>query len=164
MSSNPIIYYKIVGPGFHRELLGFSRPANVFELMGLIGSEAKHENFQKVRLDDHYLSYLTLKQLGLNFPHKVTGNEKYPWFKLVDSIKEDGLICPLIVEMTGLNGYMVFEGKHRFAAISLIEPFDSGVEIPCLVTKTDELYTVKMFKQEHPNPFCSGGFATYAHK
>ena len=162
--SNPILYYRIVGPGFHRELFGFSRSVNAFELMGLIGSEPKHENYQKVKLDDYYLSFLSLARLGLTKPHKVTGKEKYPWYKLADSIEEIGHICPLIVEITNPHGYLVLEGKHRFAATSLIEPFDKNRKLPCLLTKRDELYSVKMWKQKHPNPFAQGGVIKYGQK
>lgn len=161
---NPILYWWIVGPGFHRELLGFSRPCNMFELMYLVGSEACGNNFEKVKLDSHYLSYISLKRLSITKPMTVASftATKYPWLKLADSIKKEGFKCPLIVELTNTEGFVVTEGKHRFGAASLVEPFDPSLKLPCLMVKRDELYTAKMYKQPHPHPLTASGFKSYA--
>ena len=163
---NPILYWKIVGPGFHRELLGFSRPCNMFELIHLVGSEACSDNFQKVELDDLYISYLPLKRLRITKPMQVTEfmNTKYPWFKLAESIKEEGFKCALIVEVTNNHGFVVVEGKHRFGAASLVVPFNPSLKLPCLIVSRDELYTAKMFKQPHPHPLTPAGTKSFTRK
>ena len=165
IKQNPILYWQIVGPGFHEELLGFSRSCNMFELMHLIGSEKCGDNFEKVKLDDRYLSHLSLKTLGISKPMKVAKAmaAKYPWFKLAESLGKEGFRCPLIAEKCD-HGFKVIEGKHRFGASSLIEPFDVNRKLPCLVIVRDELYTKKMFKRPHPHPLAAGGFKTYATK
>lgn len=164
--SNPIPYWKIIGPGFHRELLGFPRPCNMFELMYLVGSEACDSNFQKRKLDDHYLCYISLKRLNMTKPMILTDfmKTKYPWAKLTESIKKEGIKCALIVELTDMNKLVVIEGKHRFGAASLVESFNLNLKIPCLIVKKDELYTAKMYKQKHPHPLTSSGFKIYGER
>lgn len=162
---NPILYYRIVGPGFHRELLGFSRPCNSFELMYLVGSEWKSDNFEKAKLDDHYLSYISLRRFGVTKPMKINPEAcKYNWTKLVDSIQEEGVKTPLIAEVTDEGGFIVIEGKHRFGAASLIKPFNLDFKLPCLLIARDIFYTAKMWKQRHPNAFTSEGYSTYESK
>jgi len=162
---SPILYYRIIGPGFHRELLGFSRSCNSFELMYLVGSEWKTDTFEKVKLDDHYLSHISLKRFGITKPMAINPEVcKYDWVNLANSMQEVGVKSPLIVELTKEGGFIVTEGKHRFGAASLIKPFNLDFKLPCLLVARDIFYTVKMWKQRHPNPVDSEGFTTYTSK
>jgi len=162
---SPILYYRIIGPGFHRELLGFSRSCNSFELMYLVGSERTSDNFEQVKLDDHYLSHISLRRFGITKPMVINTKEcKYNWAKLVDSMQEVGIKSPLIVEATNGGGFIVTEGKHRFGAATLVEPFNLDYTLPCLLVARDICYTAEMWKQKHPNAFASGGFSNYGNR
>jgi len=175
--SNPIMYYRILGPNHHVDLLGFHRSVNIFELMHLIKSEEKdrlewREEFRKVDDDwvideakrserniklvkevipDQYVSYIPLRKLNNHAKPAKVISSKYPWKRLAKSI-EKGFERPLVVEMSN-RGFVIVEGKHRSAAATLIEPFNPDFLIPCLVVILDKEYTAKMWKQPHPFPF-----------
>ena len=163
--TNYVHYYKIIH--FHRDIFGFSRPCNIFELMHLIGSEKGSQNYQKVKLDDHYISYIPLHRFGSvrRGGMKLTPDmeESYPWHKLRKSIEENGIIVPLIVEIHNdiRKRIRAVEGKHRAASISLIKPYNPFYPVPCLATVVDPIYTMYMHKRKHPDPGSSQGFRKF---
>lgn len=163
---NPLMYYRLAVPAFHRELFGSSKPRNEFELMHLVGSEKGQDNFQKVKIDSHYLAYIPLKKFNINAPLKITqlGASKYPWYSLVVSIKKEGFKSPLIVRMLDNGSLLTVEGKHRLAASGMMEPFNPDFKLPSLLIVLDMAYTIKMFKKKHPYPFNESGFKIFGAK
>lgn len=155
-----VSYHRIVF--FHKDLMGFSRPCSIFELMYLLGSEkgsAENPNprFEKVKLDDHYISHIPLKRFvtikdgGATITKEMA--EDYPWFDLAKSLEEEGFRIPVLAAIIpGEDGLFVIEGKHRATAASLIKPYNPDFLIPCILTVIDTFYTCKMFKQRHPDP------------
>jgi len=165
---NLINYFQIIL--FHRELLGFKRSCNIFELMNLLGSEKSYNNFEKVKLDDHYISYIPLKRFS-HIKHgglKLTPDmeKSYPWRKLAKSIEEEGIRTPVIVELfAGATGDVIaLEGKHRLAASSLIKPFNPEFPIPSLVVVWDPFYTLFMKNKKHPDPAVNDGYRKFPTK
>ena len=163
--TNFVRYYKVIH--FHKDIFGFSRPCNIFELMNLVGSEKGSQNYQKVKLDDYYVSYLPLHRFGSvrRGGMRLTPDMEasYLWHELRKSIEENGIIVPLIVEIYNNNKKRtrVVEGKHRIGAISLIKPYHPFYPVPCLATVVDPIYTMYMHKRKHPDPGSSQGFRKF---
>lgn len=157
---NPILYYRVCL--FHEDLVGSSKSCNMFELMYLSGSEKSYNNFEQVKLDSRYISYLPLSC----FPVTIRGtritesmNKTYPWYKLAMSIISEGLRTPLIVQtFDSTNKVRVIEGKHRIGAIGMIKPYDPDYIIPSIAIVLDPIYTVSMYKKSHPDPATQSGF------
>ena len=70
IAHNPIRYYKI--QKYHREIMGFKKPCNIFELTYAMGSERKDDTrFEKVVFEKHgygfliRLKYLYKKSLNI---------------------------------------------------------------------------------------------------
>ena len=186
---NPILYYRIVGPHYHEQLMGFSRPANIFELMYLVISEENRDLWRKdfkesgnewvfdkeVNRDTklaeevipkEYISYIPLKKISNhNKPMKVTDfmSKKYPWKRLAKSIMK-GFERPLIIQRLEPLGFIVVEGKHRAAAATIIEPFNPDFVLPCLIVVLNKAYTVKMWKKPHPHPLSEEGMKQFERK
>jgi len=161
---NLIRYFKILGPGFHYDIMGVKHASNLFEIMYLLGSEKGSNNFQKVVIDDYYISYIPLGKIinnKLNIEYLML--LIYPWYKLANSIKNEGMKSPVILERNN-DKFIVLEGRHRIGSSSLIEPYDKERKIPCLVVSIDEIYTLRMFKKSHPNPLVDLGFIQYDEK
>lgn len=162
---NPLLYYKVICPVVHMDLLGFTRPCNIFELMHLVGSEKGCENFENGDYDASCVSYIPLRRL---ISHKIKLNdamlEQYPWMKLAESIKEEGIRIPIIAMDSGDYKYLPIEGRHRVGAASIAYYPDFDVKIPTIIVKIDEIYTTKMYKQKHPNPMENEGFIKYESK
>ena len=176
---NPIMYYKVIGPGHHKELMGCSRPVNMFELMHRVNSEGSKlnnwkEDFEggvfkgsnrEVKLahdvvPKKFISYVPIKKFAQGskpLNTKIVESDKYPWRMLAKSIENVGFESLLIVDMTDRGDLVVIEGKHRVAASTLIEPFNPEFIIPCLVISLDRSYTIKMWKQPHPYPLSGDG-------
>ena len=130
--------------------------------MWLVGSEKCFgDRFENMKLDDHYISRIPLRKFTSFNKKKARITPKmaelYPWYQLADSIKEEGFRIPVIAALIGEALYPV-EGKHRVAAASLIEPYDPDFLIPCVLTAVDPIYTCKMYKKPHPDPFDETGF------
>lgn len=162
---NPLLYYKVVCPVVHINLMGFTRPCNIFELMYLLGSEKGWENFENGDYDYSCISYIPLRRLT---SRKIKLNDamlkQYPWIKLAESIKEEGIRTPIIAMDVGDFKYLPIEGRHRVGASSIAYYPDFDIKIPAIVVKIDEIYTIKMYKQKHPYPCNKEGFKLFKNK
>lgn len=160
---NPLYYYRIVGPIAHRNLLGFTRPCNIFELMHLVGSEKDDPNFEKADYDRSFISFIPLKRLAsskLILTEDMSLN--YPWIKLSESIRDNGVKIPIIANDIGHYRYIPIEGRHRIGASTLV--FDFEFKIPSVIVKVDKFYTFKMYKKPHPYPLSEEGFRKFNKK
>jgi len=164
-NNNNIVYFRV--PFFHKELFGTSKPCNSFQLMWLLGSERNMKHYEKAEVPEHCICHIPVGRFnGIGKgPMKLTKemNENYPWLELAKSIKEEGFRVPVVAELQA-EGFLTIEGRHRVAACTLIEPFDPNFPVPCIVVVRDPFYTVKMYKQRHPDPLDSCGYKTYHNK
>ena len=166
-NNNNILYFRV--PFFHRELFGTSKPCNSFQLMWLLGSERNMAHYEKAEVPEHCICHVPLHRInGIGKgPMPLTEERKngYPWISLAESIREEGMRVPAIIEILPNGaGFLTIEGKHRVAACTLIEPFDPDFLVPCITVVRDIRYTVKMHKQRHPDPLDPTGYKVYDNK
>lgn len=140
---NEIQYYKILN--HHHEIIGSNMPLDLKELMKLVGTEIPLENYIE-KIDKKYITLVKLcdfANIGDSIdPHAValdTAKQTYRWKQLALSIKERGMIIPIIAERfmndKGKYLYRALEGKHRVTASILIEPYNKETLIPSLVVE-----------------------------
>ena len=144
---NEVLYYRIVD--YHEEITGDGKPLTIEQLMNLVGTEISLSEYLKKedKIDKKYIPYVKIHNfvnVGENvnidavIMHTSKSLQKYPWQKLADSLKENGMFVPVIAEKLVRGNrisYQVLEGKHRVTATLLIEPYDKDTLIPCLVVE-----------------------------
>lgn len=162
---NKIFYFTVID--HHARLFPDHKFVNMWQLMHCVGSEVAGK---KVQLEDYVetlpldcISWITLREaIRATKPMNLTEDMKnhYKWIELRNSIQEHGLKIPLIVERkSGKNRdeYIVWEGKHRVAACTLLEPFNAEYKVPCLLIERNDAQTELMIGQKHINPLSSSG-------
>jgi len=154
--NNPVRYFKVIP--YHKEFIGFDRPCNIWELTHRMGSEKISEDFEKIKIDSKFITYVPLlffgqvREGGMIVTPAMAKN--YPWYELASSIKKEGFRIPLVVEC---GTYIVIEGKHRIGAVSLIKPYNPDRLIPTILIKEDAVYSKMMFGRRHPYPLHGKG-------
>jgi len=156
--NNDVYYYRIVG--CHKELVGDEVPVNIWQLYKIIGSERKPDSNGNYKpcIADHYASYARLGDIICigSAVAKINDDMKkhYPWEKLIQSIKERGILKPTLLERISLKNrvqYHAIEGRHRLTACTQIEPFNKDMLVPAIIVDIDGSYTEYMHDKKHPS-------------
>jgi len=153
-SHNTIFYYRIVC--CHQKLVGNEVPVNVRQLYKILGTERSLEKFYTLPSDGCATLIRLGDILGIgDAPLEITDalRKRYPWDKLIESVKTKGIKIPVILERYFINGrnlYLAIEGRHRISACAAIKPFDADRLIPSILVDRDNVYTDYMSHRKHP--------------
>lgn len=152
MSDKPILYFKVYC--FHQELFGDEIPRHIKDILMRLGTEIRVEKFNTYvqKVDSKFFTYLRLKDFvgkGVRPKKDLTPDMKaaYPWDLLIQSIKEKGIIAPVIAERRFIKKqtlYFPVEGKHRLSAADYVEPHNPDMLIPTILIDRDCEYTEYM--------------------
>jgi hypothetical protein len=135
--------------------------------MHLLGSEKNMDHYEKVKVPEHCICHIPLCRFSnTKIPARITDAmaKQYPWYKLAESIEKEGFRIPVVGELYPNGIYVAIEGKHRVAATSIIKPFNKDYLIPTIPVVRDVRYTVKMYKQPHPDPLRKEGYNNFSCK
>lgn len=126
---------------YHEDICGSSLSLNIWQIMELVGSEAWDIFNYAKKFPPGMIKNIPLK----NFIRHKKGKtrldqeniEGYKWHTLANSIKEKGIIIPVIAEPIEDGLYICLEGRHRLSALSLIEPFNHDYLVPTIIVRKD---------------------------
>lgn len=151
---NVVEYYRITK--WHSELLGNEIPVNIWQLYELFeiklwvsGCKCVDKCITYVKLDDIPAFYDNIPELTEDML------EAYPWENLIESIKSNGILNPILLERIVVGGkirYFVVEGKHRLAALSCCINICNEYSIPSILLDKDYDYTEYMRNEKLIHP------------